>query len=383
MMMMMMMMKTEGMIRVNPKDLRFTQDSIAVYFQSPHKRIDDTVDMIVSKKLSPKRFPMLSVVRYQGILWSLDNRRLWVFRKAQVEKITVLLDPDFESHPRIVNLKSDRSLIARWSHENYFPSVRGKVRKYRQKLQLPAAAPIGFLDSENRPILTPVSTSLRSPDAACCSASHTVIEIDEHRQTPSSCRQVRLDAEIARQTVDSEQAADGGMLADRQQLPRTTRCFPGTDPAPDSEHLDKKGRNGSLDDIFPAFQRPCQVAPTTLAGDELTEAIKEPQFHSTATPPAASPPRHVCLEVATFNVHSAAPFQHESMGSKATVQDRNYTGAATREGTEIPKLGAEGQIPSPDSEEDHIPNAGTQVRCGTLFGFFYWLISFCFKDLWN
>jgi hypothetical protein len=125
------------------------------------------------------------------------------------------------------------------------------------------------------------------------------------------------------------------------------------------------------------------VAPTTLAGDELTEAIKEPQFHSTATPPAASPPRHVCLEVATFNVHSAAPFQHESMGSKATVQDRNYTGAATREGTEIPKLGAEGQIPSPDSEEDHIPNAGTQVRCGTLFGFFYWLISFCFKDLWN
>jgi hypothetical protein len=71
------------------------------------------------------------------------------------------------------------------------------------------------------------------------------------------------------------------------------------------------------------------------------------------------------------------------MRSKATVQDTNYTGAATPEGTEIPKLGAEGQIPSPDAEEDHIPNAGTQVRCGTLFGFFYWLISFCFKDLWN
>ncbi|CAK9233662.1 unnamed protein product [Sphagnum troendelagicum] len=81
------------------------------------------------------------------------------------------------------------------------------------------------------------------------------------------------------------------------------------------------------------------------AADELTEAIKEPQFHSTATPPAGSPPRHVCLEVATFNVHSAAPFEHESMGSKATVQDTNYTGAATREGTEIPKVGAEGQFP--------------------------------------
>jgi hypothetical protein len=100
--------ESEGMITVNPNDLRFTQDSIAVCFQSPHEnsRIDDTVDMIVSKKLSPKSFPKLSVVRYQGTLWSLDNRRLWVFRKAHVVRITVLLDPEFESHPRIVNLKS-------------------------------------------------------------------------------------------------------------------------------------------------------------------------------------------------------------------------------------------------------------------------------------
>ncbi len=252
-----MMMKTEGMIRVNPKDLRFTQDNIAVYFQSPHEncRIDHTVDMILSKKWSPRRFPMLHVVRYEGILWSLDNRRLWVFRKAQVAKITVLLDPDFETHRRFVNLKSDRSLMARWSCESYFPSVRGKVRKYqnRQKLQLPAAAPTGFLDSENQPGLTPESTSLRSPAAACSTASHTVIEIDEHRQTPSSFRQVRLDAEIERQIVDSNQPAGGGILADRQQLPRT------------------------------------------------------------------------------------------------------------------------------DSEEDHIPNAGTEVRCGYLYRFFYWLISLFFK----
>jgi hypothetical protein len=173
------------------------------------------------------------------------------------------------------------------------------------------------------------------------------------------------------------------MFADRQQLLRTTPCFPGTDPARDSERHDKTVRNGSLDDIFPAFQRPWQVAPTTLAADELIEAIKEPQFHSTVTTPPASPPRHVCLEVATFNVHFAAPFEHESIGSKATVQDTNYTGAATPEGTEIPKVGAEGEIPSPDSEEDHIPNAGTEVRCGKLYRFFYWLISFCFKALWN
>ncbi len=375
-----MMMKTEGMIRVNPKDLRFTQDSIAVYFQSPHEdwRIDDTVDMIVSKKLSPKRFPMLSVVRYEGLLWSLDNRRLWVFRKAQVLKITVLLDPDFESRRRIVNLKSDRSLMARWSCESYFPTVRGKVRQYihRQKLQLPAAAPLGSPDSETRPRLTPASTSPRSPAAACSRASHTLIEIDEHRRTPSSFLEVRLDAKIARQIVDSEQPADGGILADCQQLPgRCRRCFPGTDPARDSERHDTKATNGSLDDIFPAFQRTWQVAPTTLASNELIEGIKETQFHNTATPPATSPPRHVCLEVATFNVHSPAPFEHESMGSKATVQDTNYTGAATPEGTEIPKVGAEGEIPSPDSEEDHIPNAGPEVGCGKLYRFFYWLIS--------
>jgi hypothetical protein len=152
--------------------------------------------------------------------------------------------------------------------------------------------------------------------------------------------------------------------------------------------------------------RGLQVAATTLPADELIEAMKEPQFHSTATPPEASPPRHVCLEVATFNVYSAAPFEHESMGSKATVQDTNYTGAATPEGTEIPEVGAEGEIhtpeaeeeipnpdadeettnpeaegeiPTPDSEEDHIPNAGTEVRCGKLYRFFYWLISSVLK----
>ncbi len=432
--------ESEGMITVNPNDLRFTQDSIAVCFQSPHEnsRIDDTVDMIVSKNLSPKSFPKLSVVRYQGTLWSLDNRRLWVFRKAHVVRITVLLDPEFESHPRIVNLKSDRSLMARWSCESYFPRVRGKVRQYldQQELHLPAAVPTGFLDPENWPRLTPASTSLRSPAAACSIASHTVIDIDERRRTPSSFRQVPLHAEIATQIVDSELPADGGILADRQQLPRTTRCFPGTDPARDSESHDKKVRNVSLDDIFPACQRPWQVrdpvdeqdsssdiadiwtkmvekseatsvdahssrgllvAPTTLAADELIETIKEPQPHSTATPPAASPPRHVCLEVATFNVHSAVPFEHEGMGSKAPVQDTNYTGAVTPEGTELPKVGAEdeipntdaeeetpnteaeGKIPSPDSEEDHIPNAGTEVRCGKLFRFLYWLISFFLK----
>ncbi len=193
---------------------------------------------------------MLSVVRYQGTLWSLDNRRLcWVFRKAHVVTITVLLDPRFESHPRIVNLKSDRSLMARWSCESYFPRVRGKVRQYldQQGLQLPAAAPRGFLRPENWPRLTPASTSLRSPAAACSRASHTVIDIDERPRTPSSFRQVLPRAEFARQIVDSEQATDGGMLADRQQLPRTTRCF----------------------------------------ADELIEAMKEPQFQSTATPPAA------------------------------------------------------------------------------------------------
>ncbi len=252
MMMMMMMMKSEGMIRVNPKDLRFTQDSIAVCFQSPHEnwRIDDTVDMIVSKKLSPKRFPMLCVVRYQGILWSLDNRRLWVFRKAQVAKITVLLDPDFESRRRIVNLKSDRSLMARWSCESYFPTVRGKVRYNirQQKLHLPPAAPIGFLDSENRPRLTPASTSLQSPAAASSRASHTVIEIPE----------VGAEGEI--HTPEAEEEI----------------------PNPDAEE-------------------------------------------------------------------------------------------------ETPNPEAEGEIPTPDSEEDHIPNAGTEVRCGKLYRFFYWLISSVLK----
>ncbi len=110
----------EETISVNPEDLRFTQDSIAVCFQSPYEdyRIDQTVDMIVSKKLSPNSFPMLNVVRYKGNLWCLDNRRVWVFRKARVASITVSVDPSFETHQRFLDIKSNTSLMKRWSAKN-------------------------------------------------------------------------------------------------------------------------------------------------------------------------------------------------------------------------------------------------------------------------
>ncbi|GLJ09091.1 hypothetical protein SUGI_0101660 [Cryptomeria japonica] len=74
---------------VSPKKLRFTQDSIKNTFKEPYEyqHIDDAVDQIGNKQLNPAVLMPLTVVHHKSMLWSLDNRRLWVLRKAGVPTV--------------------------------------------------------------------------------------------------------------------------------------------------------------------------------------------------------------------------------------------------------------------------------------------------------
>ena len=117
--------------QVHPSDLRFTQDSIRVTFQAPFDstRIDDAVDKIISGKWTASKFACICVVEVDGVLFSLDNRRLWVFRKAALSSITVKLKKAKFNHPRLQVLTYNSGALKMMKSESFFPRVGGKVRQ--------------------------------------------------------------------------------------------------------------------------------------------------------------------------------------------------------------------------------------------------------------
>ena len=116
---------------VHPSDLRFTQDSIRVTFKAPFDstRIDDAVDKIISGEWTASTFACICVVEVDGVLFSLDNRRLWVFRKAALSNITVKLEKADFCHPRLQAFTDNPGTLKMMKSESFFPRVRGKVRQ--------------------------------------------------------------------------------------------------------------------------------------------------------------------------------------------------------------------------------------------------------------
>lgn len=119
-------------LTVKPEDLRFTQDSIAIKFRSPYDdlRVKDAVEQIQKGILTAEEFTTMNVEEHKGILWCLDNRRLWIFRKAQVQQVTVdIVSVAYSerSHMFFTNLNAE--LERQYSRSRFYhPRVRGKLR---------------------------------------------------------------------------------------------------------------------------------------------------------------------------------------------------------------------------------------------------------------
>ncbi|KAH9552325.1 hypothetical protein CY35_09G059900 [Sphagnum magellanicum] len=112
---------------VSPRILRFTQLDIGAHFKEPyqHTKIEDAVNMILRQEKAPSDFGKLRVVRYDDEFWSLDNRRLWVFKKARVENVTVLESKYHAKVPRFQAMLDDPQLMNKLRSENFVPRIRG------------------------------------------------------------------------------------------------------------------------------------------------------------------------------------------------------------------------------------------------------------------
>jgi hypothetical protein len=73
---------------VNPSTIRFSQSSIGRTFSSGGT-LRETIEGLTSGAISPEAFPPIRVLERNGLTFTLDNRRLFVFQEAGVPIRTV------------------------------------------------------------------------------------------------------------------------------------------------------------------------------------------------------------------------------------------------------------------------------------------------------
>ncbi|CAK9882848.1 unnamed protein product [Sphagnum jensenii] len=112
---------------VSPRILRLTQLDIGSHFKEPYQdiKIEEAVKMILNQVKAPSDFGKLRVVRYDDEFWSLDNRRLWVFKRARVENVTVRESKYHAKVPRFQAMIDDPQLMNKLRSENFLPRIRG------------------------------------------------------------------------------------------------------------------------------------------------------------------------------------------------------------------------------------------------------------------
>lgn len=127
---------------VDPNDLRFTQDTISPAFKPPYQGVflKDVIAQIKRKGTTAFTFPKPEVIKHENTLWCLDNRRLYVFRKAKVDRIDVLISTS-RTHPRLSAVLEDPGKKKKMMKKGYFPFVLPYEPGKRVHTDLP---PLGF-----------------------------------------------------------------------------------------------------------------------------------------------------------------------------------------------------------------------------------------------
>ncbi|XP_061192410.1 uncharacterized protein LOC133200646 [Saccostrea echinata] len=75
------------MLYLKPSDIRYSQDSIGSHFGKgtihSYKRIGETLDDLLLKRTTLDQIPTITVSQLNGLTFTSDNRRLWVFKKLE------------------------------------------------------------------------------------------------------------------------------------------------------------------------------------------------------------------------------------------------------------------------------------------------------------
>jgi len=104
---------------IDPKQVRFTQDNISPYFKNG-RPIDDLIKDLKTGKVKPEDIPPIRVFEKNGKIYSLDNRRLYVFQQAGLKIRWVKVNP------------SKKELRRKWTTDNDGKSIIVRKAKPRK-----------------------------------------------------------------------------------------------------------------------------------------------------------------------------------------------------------------------------------------------------------
>lgn len=71
------------MIRKKPSQIRNSQDSIAFHWKDNERPIGETLDQLLNCEIALDKIPKITVSYRKNILYTSDNRRLWVFKTLE------------------------------------------------------------------------------------------------------------------------------------------------------------------------------------------------------------------------------------------------------------------------------------------------------------
>ena len=127
------------MVECDPLEARFTHDAISSSFRNDGI-IDQTIDDALEGRLDVSRFPRFDLVRYfDGHVYSLSNRRLFVFRVlrvlGKVVSLPGMLDPMMSDRvqrkkmdPRNGSMESKRDRAFSTKNSGLAVKVRGSSK---------------------------------------------------------------------------------------------------------------------------------------------------------------------------------------------------------------------------------------------------------------
>ena len=88
-----------SVIELSPAEIRFMQDSISYRFRCG-RYVNDAIEKIAKKEMRVDTLPMIQVLKKDGLYYSLDNRRLYVFRvlhyRGLLDSLKVELVPTYK-----------------------------------------------------------------------------------------------------------------------------------------------------------------------------------------------------------------------------------------------------------------------------------------------
>jgi hypothetical protein len=70
---------------IDPKRIRFSQNSMGNTFQPPYGKIDDLTTKLRSQSVLPGSVEPIRIVQKDNMIFSLDNRRLYAYQQADVQ----------------------------------------------------------------------------------------------------------------------------------------------------------------------------------------------------------------------------------------------------------------------------------------------------------